>query len=68
MEGDLIKVEGFGPTADRKYFVNKARERRRLDGVGTGKQEGFSSPGQASGHGSLAEWALATGGLEEAIY
>lgn len=37
-------MEGLGPTADRKYFVNKARKRRRLDGGRDREARGDSAP------------------------
>ena len=36
-------MEGLGPTADRKYFVNKARECRRVDGGRDGETRGDSA-------------------------
>lgn len=62
-------MEGLGATADRTYFVNKAREWRRLDGGRDGETRGEgSSPGQVSGHGSLAEWVQLTGDSRKQFY
>ena len=60
-------MEGLGPTADRKYFVNNAREWRRLDGVGMGKQEGIQLPWTGKWTWKPSRVGSADWGLEEAI-
>lgn len=59
---------GLGPIADRKHFMNKAREWRRLEGGRDGEMRGEgSSPGWVNGPGGLVEWVQLSGDLDEAI-